>query len=267
MEQQFPIRRVIAIAIAVLVIITLIKGTYVVPPGHRGVKVTLGTVDKQYVHEGMGFKMPWVTSLELVSVKQQNREILGDCYSQDLQQVKVRVKVLYAIPEASVVTVFREYQGDAFDSLVAPRVQEALKEQTALLSAEQVVKQREVVKRKSRESAQAKIGQIVQITDLTLENIDLSSQLEQAIEMKMVQEQNANKAKFEQEKRKIDAETKLIEARAEAESIKIRGEALKATPDLIQLQIVEKWDGRAPMVIGGDVKDATGIILPLPERK
>jgi len=251
---------------SLIVLLTLFSGCYVVQPGMRGVKVTLGNLDENFIPPGPGLKLPFVTHVEKVSVKQETRELNAECYSQDMQQVSIKLKIIYAVPEQSVVQVYRDYQGDPFDSLVAPRVQEALKEQTALLSAEQIVKQREAVKQKTRESADKKIGAVVQITDVILENIDLSKQLEEAIESKMVQEQNANKAKFEQEKRKIDADTKVIEAKAEAEAIKLRGEALKATPDLIQLMIVEKWDGHSPMVVG-NAKDATSVILPLPERK
>ncbi len=259
-------KAVAAIAVLILIGATLFSGCYVVQPGMRGVKVTLGKLDDDFIQPGPGLKLPFVTQVENISIKQETREIVAECYSQDMQQVTIKLKIIFAVPEQSVVTVYKSYQGDAFDSLVAPRVQEALKEQTALLSAEQIVKQREDVKQKTKDSAVKKIGAVVEITDVILENIDLSKQLEQAIEEKMVQEQNANKAKFEQEKRKIDADTKVIEAKAEAEAIKVRGEALKATPDLIQLMIVEKWDGHSPMVVSGS-KDPTSVILPMPERK
>jgi len=55
----------------------------------------------------------------------------AECYSSDLQQVKMEVNILYRIPEQSVVRIFQEYAGDPFDSLIAPRVQEALKEVAA----------------------------------------------------------------------------------------------------------------------------------------
>ena len=47
------------------------------------------------------------------------------------------------------------------------------------------------------------------------------------------------------------------------ESIRIRGEALKLTPAFIELQIVEKWDGKAPLVINGNGASGANILLPL----
>ena len=69
-------------------------------------------------------------------------------------------------------------------------------------------------------------------------------------------------AKFTQEKTQIEADTVVIKAKGDAESIKIRGEALKADPGFIALQIVEKWDGKSPLVVGGGASGAN-ILLPM----
>ncbi len=62
---------------------------------------------------------------------------------------------------------------------------------------------------------------------------------------------NISRPKFTQQKAQIEADTVVIKAKGDAESIKIRGEALKLTPAFIDLQIVEKWDGRAPLTDSG----------------
>ncbi len=252
--------------------IFLASSFYIIQPGNRGIKVTLGKAADDFLPEGFGMKMPFLTQVHNVSVRQQTRESSAECYSADLQQVNVKLQIIYAVPESSVVQIFKAYSGDPFQSLIVPRVQEALKEQTAMMSAEQIVKQRELVKSKALDSAMKKVGNVVRINDLVIENITLSKQLEEAIEQKMVQEQNASKAKFEQERRKIEAETRIIEAEAEAKAINIRGEALRKNPDQITLQIVEKWDGRAPLVLGGNVSgenggNGTNIILPIPTQQ
>jgi len=173
--------------------------------------------------------------------------------------------VLYRIPEASVVRIYKEFAGDPFDTLIAPRVQEALKEVTALQSAEQIVKKREDIKAKALIAAKDKVGGILIVEDLVLENITLSKELEAAIESKMVQEQEAAKARFTQQKTQIEADTAIIRAKGEAEAIRVRAEAIRDNPGLIQLQIVEKWDGKAPLVIGGNSDSGNGanILLPL----
>jgi prohibitin 2 len=226
------------------------------------VEVTLGKVSPVFKPQGFGFKTPFVTTIVPVTIKQQTREVQAPCYSSDLQQVKMDLRVLYRIPEASVVQIYQGYAGDPFDSLVAPRVQEALKEVTALQSAEQIVKNREEIKTKALAGTRQKIGSLLVVEDVVIQNIDLSKELETAIEAKMVQEQEAAKAKFTQQKTQIEADTAVIKAKGEAESIRIRGEALKENPSFIELQIVEKWDGKTPLVVGNGASGAN-ILLPL----
>ncbi len=258
------IGKLIGVGLILLVlVIAAAQSTYVVDPGFRGVQVTLGKVSEQFKPEGFGTKQPFVSTIIPIPVRQLTRELPAECYSSDLQQVNVQLRVLYRIPEMSVVRIYKEYSGDPFDSLIAPRVQEALKEVTAMQSAEQIVKQREHIKTKALAAAKEKIGTILDVEDLVLENITLSKELETAIESKMVQEQEAAKARFTQQKAQIEADTAIIKAKGEAEAIRIRGEALRDTPGLIQLQIVEKWDGKAPLVIGGSENTGTNFILPL----
>jgi prohibitin 2 len=251
--------------IIVVAVLALAQATYVVDPGFRGVLVTLGKVSEEAKPEGFGTKSPFISHLVRVPVRQLSQALPAECYSSDLQQVNVMLRVLYRIPENQVVNIYKNYAGDPFDSLVAPRLQEALKEVTALQSAEQIVRRREEVKNRTLAGAREKVAGLLVIEDLVIENITLSKELEAAIEAKMVQEQEAAKSRFTQQKTQIEAETAIIRAKGEAEAIRIRGEALRDTPGLIQLQIVEKWDGKAPLVIGGTGGESSGtnFILPL----
>jgi prohibitin 2 len=244
--------RLVGIALLVFVaVIMAAGGTYIVNPGFRGVEVTMGKVSDAFKPEGFGFKQPFVTTIYPISIRQQTAEDTAECYSSDLQQIMVELRVLYRIPEASVVRMFHEFDGDAFQSLIAPRVQEALKEVAAQQSAEQIVKNREQIKTRALELARKKVGSFLVIEDIVIQNITLTKQLEVAIEAKMVQEQEAAKAKYIQQRAQIEADTAVIQARGEAESIRIRGQALKDDPSFVDLKIVDKWDGVTPLVIGG----------------
>jgi len=252
----------ILVGVGVLLIV-LFSSTFVVQPGHRGVAVTLGSVNPDFKPEGFGFRQPLITSIKQISVRQQTRAMPAECYSSDLQQVKMEVHVLYRIPENSVVKIFQEYAGEPFDNLIAPRVQEALKEVAATQSAEQIVKKRAEIKARALELARRKIGaDFLIVSDIVLSSLSLSDELETAIEMKMVQEQEAEKAKFTQLKAQIEADTAIIRAKGEAEAIQVRGSALKANPEFIKLQILQNWNGHSPLVVGAG---GAGVILPLEE--
>jgi prohibitin 2 len=256
-----PILRAAGGAILVLLLVLMAtSGTYIVQPGFRGVEVTLGNVAPEFRREGFGFKKPLITHIEQMSVRQQTRAMPAECYSSELQQVQMQLNVLYRVPEHSVVRVFREFAGEPFENLIAPQIQEALKEVTATQSAEMIVRKREEVKLRSLELAQRKVGtNFLEIIDLVLYDISLSPELEQAIEQKMVQEQEAAKARFTQLKAEIEAETAIIRAKGEAEAIQVRGQALRNNPDFIKLQVIQNWNGKSPLVVGAD--SGTSLLL------
>ncbi len=254
------IARLIGVAILIFVVVIMASsGTYVVQPGYRGVEVTMGRVSPAFKPEGFGLKAPLITAIHPISVRQQTAEDKADCYSSDLQQIVIELRVLFRIPESSVVKLFQDYYGDPFETLIAPRVHEALKEVIALQSAELVVKNREQIKTRALDLTHKKIGPLVVVEDIVIQNIALTKELEHAIEAKMVQEQEASKSKYLQQRAQIEADTSVIKAKGEAESIRIRGQALKENPTYIDLQIVDKWDGLTPLVIGG----GDNLVFPL----
>jgi prohibitin 2 len=234
---------------------------YVVDPGDRGVRVTLGSVDATVVNEGFGMKLPFITDINRLTIKQQVGELKAACFSSDLQQVNMLLKVMYRMPESSTLEIFRGYAGSPFDTLIGPRVYEAMKEVTAAESAESIVRHREQIKVRAKELASKKVGTILVIEDIVIENIDLSNELETAIEQKMVQEQEAAKAKFTQQKTEIEARTNVIRAEGEAKALSIQGEAIRKNPETMQMELIKKWNGVSPMVVGSG--SGTNVIMPL----
>jgi len=143
-------------------------------------------------------------------------------------------------------------------------VQEAIKEVTALLTAEQIVKSREDIKKKALAAATHKIGTLLVVEDIVVRDINLSHELEKAIEGKMVAEQQANQARFTQIQTQIEAETAIISAKGEAEAIRVRGDALRLSPAFLRWKIVERWNGRSPMVVpSGPDNSGAALLLPV----
>ncbi len=255
------------IGLGVLALVLVLAGsasTYVVQPGTRGIKITLGKAAEHFLPAGFGFKTPFITSIVPVNVRQKTQPLKADCFSSDLQQVGAELRILYRVPEESVVQIYKQYAGDPFDSLIAPRVQEAIKEVTALQTAEQIVKNRQEIKEKTLAAARQKIGTMLQVEDIVIRSLDLSPELERAIEAKMVAEQQAAQARFTQMQKQVEAETAIIRAGGEAEAIKVRGEALRLNPAFLRLQIVERWNGKSPLVVPSIANSSgAGLLLPL----
>ena len=243
----------ISIAIFGIVLFEMMRFSafYIIEPGETGVMITLGTIGSHPIAPGFGFKLPIISDVRRVNTRQTTKEVMADCFSSDLQQVKLKLKILYRVPEVSVISTVRDFNGDPFDALIAPRAQEAVKEVTALKTASDIVKTREEIKVSGLKRTKEKVGSLLEVNDLVIEDVTLSKDLEAAIEAKMVQQQEAEKASFRQQQAETDAKTILIKAKADAESIRIQGDALQKNPKLVELKMVEKWDGHAPQVLGG----------------
>ena len=249
-----------------LIIMAGSQVTEVIQPGHRGVLVTLGKVAPEFKGEGLVVKAPFISTIHEVSIRQQTEQLQVECYSADLQQVKAALRILYRIPESTVVAIYQQFEGDPFPTLIAPRVVEALKEVASTQSAEMIVQQRERIKVETLAAIRQKIGNgpgggpLMIIEDITLADLSLSPELNAAIEQKMTQKEEAERAKYVQRQAEIEAETAIIKARGEGESIQIRGKALRESPAFVRWQIVDKWDGISPVVVGGDDRSSSIVV-------
>lgn len=258
---SFAPRLVAGAALLIFSLIALSSSTHIVPPGFRGVLITLGKTEPVFKPEGLTLKLPFIQQIANVSVRQVTQQGRAASFTADLQNVDVLYDVLYRLPEARVVELYQNYSGNVYDSLLLPRIQESIKQVSAQYRAEDLVKNREKIKVQVIESLRQAMDGLVIINDLTITNIDLTDDLEKAIEQKTIAEQQSLKKNFELDIATKDAEIKRVTAKGEADAIRLQGEALKASPNVIELEIIRKWDGRAPQTVVTD-KGGANIVLP-----
>ncbi len=94
----------------------------------------------------------------------------------------------------------------------------------------------------------------VDIQTVVMTNIDFSEAFENAVEEKMIAEQNQLKANYENEtkiaKAKAEAEAKIVAAEAEAKSNDLLEKSL--TDKILRQMYIDKWDGKLPNTVAGD---------------
>jgi len=128
-------------------------------------------------------------------------------------------------------------------------MQEALKQITSQYRADQIVKKRDEVRAAAMSSLKKAVGDILNISDVNITNIDFTDALEKAIEQKTVKEQEALAAKYAVEKAQQEAEATIAKAKGEAEALRIQSEALKQSQSMILLEAIRKWNGQAPQTL------------------
>lgn len=260
MQEKFS--RFIPIAvIAVIALVIIANSVHIVSPGHRGVTITMGKVSQGYRGEGLAFKIPVMQKIVNIPIKQITQEGQAPSFSKDLQTIMVNFAILYRIPETSVVRLYQQFAGTPYESLINPRMQEVVKQATSQYRAEDIVRKRQEVKVLVLSDMREKLKDIINIVDVTITNIDLTDELERAIELKTIREQEALAKQFELQKAKKEAEITIVAATAEAKGVRIRGQALKMSPDVIELEIIKKWDGKSPqtVVVG---RGRANVLLP-----
>lgn len=83
-------------------------------------------------------------------------------------------------------------------------------------------------------------------------NIDYSDKFEGAIEDKVIAEQKAQEAVNNTRRVTEEANQKVISAKAEAEAMEIKAEALAKNKGLTEYEAVQKWDGHLPQYMMGN---------------
>lgn len=251
---------IIAFCVLVLCIVSL-SSCNVVSPGNRGVKVFLGSVQEEVLTEGLHFKCPFLSNIIILPVQQITQQTQAICFSSDLQRIDLNISVLYRIPEENVVKLYQQYKGDPYQMIVEPRIQEAIKQEVSQYVAEEVVKQREKIKQVAIPNIKENLSGLINIIDIVITNVDLSDILEQAIEQKQVKQQEALAKVYELQKAEKEAQIAIATAKGEAESIRLKAEAISKSPEVIQLEIIKKWDGKAPQYVS--TNGGGNMLLPM----
>lgn len=222
-----------------------------VPAGHRGVVLQFGAVTSRILDEGLYFVTPLVNSVELMDVQTHAFHAKASAASHDLQVVSTEVTVNYRLDPSRVGTIYQTLRKDYETRILTPAVQEAVKANTADYVAEHLITKRPLVKAGIERVLQERLtvhGILVDTVNIT--DFDFSHEFNAAIEAKVTAEQQALKA--ENDLRRIKIEAQQVVAQALAESIEIRGKALRDNPALVSLEAVQKWNGVMPQIVLGD---------------
>jgi len=243
--------------IAVVVIVVALNSFVVVPAGHRGVVLQLGAVKDVVLSEGLHFKIPFIQQVMPVEVRVQKSQSEHTASSKDLQTVSTTVAVNYHLDPNTVNKLYQQVGLSYEDRIVAPAVGESVKAITAKYTAEELISKRPEVSAQIKETLANKLGTYYMVLDeINITEFRFSDEFNAAIEQKQIAEQQALKARLDLQRVQIEAQQKLEQAKAEAESLRLQKQ--EVTPELIQLRqieaqmkAIEKWDGKLPAVTGG----------------
>ncbi len=262
--------RVLPAAVLLLIAVALIGVSCLrtVPTGHTGIVTVFGKVEDETFEAGVHFTAPWKS---VVNMDNRNQKASVDllCFSSDIQEVSVTYTLNYQISKQNAQTIYKDIGISYYETIVQPRVQEAVKSEMAKYTAEELLSNRAQLSEDIRGVLTEKLNTYnIIVVDASMENLDFSDAFTDAVEAKQVAEQKSKQAKIEEEQKIMEAEAAAkrteIEAEAAAKRSQIEAEAAamvakiaaEADLDVIKIQAdAAEYAGQKDAAIIGQARD------------
>lgn len=274
-KEEIHIGRIIISSILGIVLLTgTLSSCTKVETGCTGVRVYLGSVQDGGLDAGFHLKVPFVEKVVEVNNKVQKIEVDAASTSKDLQSINSTLAVNYHLAKESSIEMYRSIGLTYEDTILQPAIQEATKSVMAQYRAEELIQRRGEASIAIQEAITSKVSDYgLVIDEFNITNFGFSQAFDDAIEQKLVAEQNKIKAATENEQRvaaaeadakeaearaqgeanakiiaaEADAQATLTKAEAQAEANKKLEESL--TPEVLEQKKIDKWNGQYPTVI------------------
>jgi len=243
----------IAVQLTLVIIFLAIMSKFfvIVNAGERGVLMQFGKVQEQVLGEGLHVIVPTVYSVKTLSVRVQKQESSAEASSKDLQDVFTDVALNWHIIPDEANAIFQQIgdEREVVARIIDPAVEEVLKAVMAKYTAEEIITKRGEVKAAVDEFLTLRLLTYhIAVDDISLVHVHFSQRFSDAVEAKQIAEQEAKRGEFLALKAVKEAEAKVNLAKGEAEVQRLLRDNL--TPELLERQAIEKWDGKLPLIVG-----------------
>lgn len=211
-----------------------------VDAGQVGVITRFGEINRE-AQSGLAIKLPWpIEQIYYMDTRIQKQQEEATAATSDLQDVSATLAVNYALNRKEATRVYKEIGLEYRDRVIIPAVQESFKAATAQYTANELLTKRADVKQKSLEIIKRRIEPYgIRVDDVSIVNFSFSQDFSKSIEAKQVAAQEAERAQFNLERARLDAEAQ----NAQKQSL---------SAELLQKYAIDKWDGKMPQYVGGE---------------
>jgi regulator of protease activity HflC (stomatin/prohibitin superfamily) len=246
----------------IVIILIMSESVVIVQAGHRGVVLYVGAVENRVLGEGVHFIVPFAEQVIQLEVRTLKFQADASAASNDLQEVATVIALNYHIDPNKANIVYQQLGADYADRIIAPTIQESVKASVAKFNAEQLITQRAIAKGVISQA----ISNTLSARDITVETIFITdfqfsqafaSQVESKVVafQKFLTEQNNLKAVQVVANQTVvqaqaQARANVAKAGGESQAIKIITEQLRQSPQYLQWQAINRWNGQMPYALG-----------------
>lgn len=254
--EEFKVNKKCFLSIIPLGLLVFVQSICVIPSNTVGVKYSaLNGTSKNTLKEGVHFVTPFVDKIYKIDTTVQERTDKSvSVQTKDAQWAKMQVNVKYEVSKSNAFKVYKQYKTmDALkENIIGNYAQNAMNEVCSNYNIIDLLgdQRNEIVNKASEILRENLEKEGVTLKMLTIKDLDAGKKIEKAISDEAVAKKQVETAKQKQEKARTEAETKLIEAEGEANANAVKTKAL--TPEVLQEQWINKWDGKLPKVTDGN---------------
>lgn len=249
------------IILVLAILSTLSAGFYTIDGTERGVMLNWGKPDMTPLDPGFGIKVPYQQQIVTYNIQTQKYIATAQAASKDLQDVKTEVTVNYRLDPSKISFIHIDLGHSYEEKVIAPTVQEIVKQVTAEYTANDLIQKRASVKSAVELGIRQRLAPYHVLIDtggVSLTGFEYSEEFNKAIEAKVTAVQLRDKAQNDLERIEIEAKQKMAQAVADQKY---------ATPDMLALKqievnklAIERWNGVLPQYVMGD---GTSGIVPM----
>ncbi len=261
-----------ALALALIALVGLNSFT-IIQPGEAGVLSILGKAQDGVLLEGIHFKPPLLSRVDIYDLTVQKFEVPAESATKDLQTLSASFAINFRLDPLRVVEIRRQ-QGSLQNivaKIIAPQTQESFKIAAALRTAEEAITKRSELKQDFDDALGARLEKYgIVILDTSVVDLSFSPEFTRAVEDKQIAEQRAQRAVYVAREAEQEAQAEINRAQGKAEAQRLLAETLKQPGGelVLQKEAIEAWrEGGAQMpnvlVIGGD-KGGVPFLFNLP---
>jgi len=264
-----------ALAIIALIVLSIVwMGIYRIDAGHVGIVKRFGNVI-DVVDPGLHVKIPYADTVEEMEVRERafTKELAAA--SQDPLEIPITVTVNWLVKRNNVRDLYVQFGSLAqFEQrIILPRLNDVVKGVASNYTVNDLLRKRTEYRDRSQQAFAARMPDDIQITGFSVVNIGFPPEYTKAIRDKQVAREQAETEKFVLERQKLtstqvtqsaeaqrDADKARADGRAyeikvqgeaQAQAVRILGQALAANPLVVDYKKIEKWSGTFPTTFMG----------------
>ena len=248
--------------VAALIVLLSFNSFVILNPGQAGVLSILGKAQDGVLLEGIHFRPPLVSNVDIYDLTVQKFEVPAESSTKDLQDLKASFAINFRLDPIQVVEIRRK-QGtlqNIVSKIIAPQTQESFKIAAARRTVEEAITKRNELKEDFDNALGERLDKYgILILDTSVVDLSFSPEFARAVEEKQIAEQKSQRAVYVAREAEQQAQADINRAKGKAEAQRLLAETLRAQGGelVLQKEAIEAWrEGGAQMprvlVTGGE---------------